>query len=407
MGSSSTQGDDASRLVFAGVAFAFLLVMLGATLPTPLFPVYQQRFGFSQLIITVIFAAYAVGVIGALIVTGRWSDQVGRRPLLFGGLVAALLSDVVFLLSDGLTGLLAARVISGISAGIYTGTATVAVMELAPQAWKRAAIFVATAVNMGGLGLGPVVAGLLGQYAPWPLHLSYAVHLGLLVIALVAVWFAPETVERPDHPRLRLQRLHVPAEVRSLFIPAAIAGFAGFAVLGFFTATAPAFMGEVLGYSNLALIGFVAGVAFFASTLGQFVQGQLAKKMRLPLGCAVIIAGVGLVGAGIGAVSLGLFLAGAIIAGLGHGVAFRAGLGGVTATTPVNQRGAVTSTFFVIVYIALSIPVVGIGLLARSVGLAATGIGFAAAVAFLAAVALVLLLKRQSSASSNPASSES
>ncbi len=194
-----------------------------------------------------IFAAYAVGVMGALIVTGRWSDQLGRRPLLFAGLVAAALSDVLFLVSDNLTLLLVARVVSGISAGIFTGTATVAVIELAPSAWRHSATFVATAVNMGGLGLGPVIAGLLGEYAPWPLQLAYVVHLGLAALAVAAVAYAPETVERPSRPRLRMQRLSVPSEVRGVFLPAAIAGFAGFAVLGFFTATAPAFMKRCWG----------------------------------------------------------------------------------------------------------------------------------------------------------------
>ncbi|MFC3283937.1 MFS transporter [Litchfieldella rifensis] len=383
-----------SRLLFLGVAFAFLVIMLGTTLPTPLYPLYQQRFGFSQLMITVIFAVYAVGVIAALIVTGRWSDQVGRRPLLFLGLVAAASSDVVFYHSDGLTSLLAGRLLSGISAGIFTGTATVAVIELAPPAWKRPATFVATAANMGGLGLGPVTAGLLGQYAPWPLHLAYAVHLGLLALAMVAVWLAPETVVRPAHPRLSLQRLKVPPEVREVFLPAATAGFAGFAVLGFFTATAPAFMGQVLGYSHLALIGVVAGGVFFASTLGQRLQGRFAEHRRLPLGCSVVIVGAGLIGTGIGVPSLGIFLAGAAVVGLGQGIAFRAGLGAVAAASPVDQRGAVTSAFFVVAYVALSIPVVGIGLVARVIGLAATGVGFAGFVALLSAVALVLLRRR-------------
>lgn len=387
-------GPRAPRLAFLGVAFAFLAIMLGTTLPTPLYPVYQQRFGFSQLMITVIFAAYAVGVIAALLTTGRWSDQVGRRPLLFAGLAAAAVSDAVFLASDGLTALLAARVFSGVSAGIFTGTATVAVIELAPRAWRRSATFVATAVNMGGLGLGPVTAGLLGEYLPWPLHLAYAMHLGLLALAAAAVGFAPETVERPERPRLRLQRLRVPAEVRGVFLPAATAGFAGFAVLGFFTATAPAFMGEVLGYSSLALVGAVAGVVFLASTLGQLVQGRFAERRRLPLGCAVVIVGAGLVGIGIALASLGTFVAGAVVVGLGQGIAFRAGLGAVTAASPHNQRGSVTSTFFVVTYVALSIPVLGIGLTARVIGLAATGVGFAGCVALLAAIALVLLQRR-------------
>lgn len=398
---SATASSVAARgpaLAFLGAAFAFLATMLGTTLPTPLYPLYQAQFGFSQLIITVIFAAYAVGVMGALIVTGRWSDQIGRRPLLFAGLVAAAASDVLFLASDNLTLLLVARVVSGISAGIFTGTATVAVIELAPPAWRRAATFVATAANMGGLGMGPVIAGVLGEYAAWPLQLAYAVHLGLLTLAAAAVAYAPETVSRPARPRLRMQRLRVPDEVRGVFLPAAIAGFAGFAVLGFFTATAPAFMQQVLGQSNLALIGLVAGLVFFASTLGQLVQGRFSSAWRLPLGCAVVIAGATMIGVGIAVATMWVFLGGALIAGLGQGIGFRAGLGAIAAASPADQRGSVTSTFFVVAYVALSIPVVGIGLVSRSIGLAATGVGFAGFVALLSGVALVLLLRRSSQA---------
>lgn len=385
--------DPRSAWAFASVAFAFLITMLGTTMPTPLYPIYQQQYGFSQLIITVIFAVYAVGVMGALVVTGRWSDQLGRKPLLFAGLAAAAISDVLFWVSDGLAWLLAARLISGISAGIFTATATVAVMELAPKDWGRRAAFVATAVNMGGLGLGPVTAGVQVEYLPWPLHLTYAVHFLLCLLAVVAFIRVPESVERPDKPRLRLQRLYIPPAVRGVFLPAAIAGFAGFSMLGFFTATAPAFMAQVLGYDNLALSGLVAGSIFFASTLGQLVQDRISEPRRLPLGCLGVIGGAVLVGAGIGFTSLAIFLSGALVAGLGHGIAFRAGLGAIAQASPVNQRASVTSSFFIVSYIALSIPVLGIGLVSRLIGLGPTGIGFAGFVALTAALALLALLR--------------
>ncbi|WP_231566442.1 MFS transporter [Litchfieldella xinjiangensis] len=384
-------------LAFIGAAFAFLTTMLGTTLPTPLYPLYQAAFGFSQLTITVIFAAYAVGVIAALLLFGRWSDQLGRRPLLLAGLAAAMLSNLVFLQADGLAALLAGRVLSGISAGIFTGTATVAVVELAPARARGLAPLMATAANMGGLGLGPVVAGLLAHSMPAPLLLPYGLHLALAGLAMLAIWLAPETVTRAHRPRLHVQRLSVPPAVRPVFLPAAVAGFAGFAVLGFFTATAPAFMADVLGQSDLLSIGLIAGSPFFLSIFGQLTQGRLPEAHRLPIGCAVLLVGVGLVGGGIGLASLPLFLSGALVAGFGQGIALRAGLGSVVAASPADQRGEVTSTFFVVGYVALSIPVVGTGLMSRVIGLKATGEGFAALVALLVIVAL-LLLRRQRTA---------
>ena len=387
-----------STALFFGAALTFVVTMMGTTLPTPLYPIYQAELGFSQLIITVIFAAYAVGVIGALIVTGSWSDQLGRRPMLALGLMFSAASACAFLWGGGLAPLLLGRVLSGISAGIFTGTATVAVVELAPAAWAGSATLIATAANMGGLGLGPLFAGVLSQYLPAPLTLCFVADLVLIALAGVAVALVPETAERPARPRLRIQSLQVPAAVRGVFIPAAIAGFAGFSVLGLFTAIAPAFMGKILNYDNHALTGAVVFLLFVASTLGQVGQSRLPERWRLPLGCIGLIVGIALVALAILQSSLAFLVAGAIVTGIGQGVAFRAGMGAVTAASPAARRGEVASTFFVVLYVAISIPVVGIGVAAQTLGLRTAGIGFSMAVAVLAALALIsLLLRRRAS----------
>lgn len=384
-----------NALIFLAVALTFAINMMGTTLPTPLYPIYQDRLGFSQLTITVIFAAYAVGVIGALIATGSWSDQIGRRPMLLAGLAFSAASACVFLVGGSLGVLITGRVLSGISAGIFTGTATAAVVELAPAAWAGIATLVATAANMGGLGLGPLFAGVLAQYLPWPAHLCFALDLLLVLLVSAAVWRAPETAARPARARLRMQPLRVPAEVRSVFVPAAIASFAGFAVLGLFTAVAPAFMGKVLHYDNHALTGAVVFVLFLASTAGQIVQSALAERWRLPLGCLGLVAGIALVALAIVLASLAVLVVGAIVAGIGQGVAFRAGLGAVTAASPPARRGEVASTFFVVAYVAISIPVVGVGLAADLFGLRIAGVSFSIGVALLALWALSSLLRRR------------
>ncbi|MGH3322894.1 MAG: MFS transporter, partial [Streptomyces sp.] len=243
------------------VALAFAVTMVGTTLPTPLYVLYQGQLHFSTLMITVIFAAYAVGVLAALLVFGRLSDEIGRRRALLPGLACAALSAVVFLFAHGLALLFVGRVLSGLSAGIFTGTATAALVDLAGRRATERASLVATAVNMGGLGSGPLLAGVLAQLAPAPLRLPYAVHLGMLAVATVGVWFMPEpvAVEAGRRPPLRVTRPTVPAPMRGTFVRAAIAGFAGFAVLGLFTAVSPSFLGKVLGMHSLALSG---GVVF-------------------------------------------------------------------------------------------------------------------------------------------------
>lgn len=381
--------------IFFAIAATFAITMMGTTLPTPLYPIYQDRLGFSELLITVIFAAYAVGVIAALVTTGSWSDQLGRRPMLFAGLALSAASAVVFLLADNLGLLLLGRVLSGLSAGIFTGTATVAVVELAPAGWARGATLVATAANMGGLGLGPLLAGFTATYLPYPLLLCFAIDLILVLFVSVAVWRAPETATRPERPRLRMQPLSVPAEVRPVFVPAAIAGFAGFAVLGLFTAVAPAFLGKVLQVSNHALTGAVVFLLFLASTIGQIGQSRLPESQRLPWGCVLLAVGIASVAVAVIASSLAWLVVGALLSGIGQGIAFRAGLGMLAAASPPQRRAEVASTFFVVAYVAISIPVVGVGLMADVFGLRVAGVVFAAAVAVLALAAMVTLLAQR------------
>ncbi|HEX5349040.1 MAG TPA: MFS transporter [Pseudonocardiaceae bacterium] len=378
------------------IGAAFAITMLGTTLPTPLYPLYEKAFGFGELVTTVVFAAYAVGVTVALLVFGRWSDQLGRRPMLQAGLALSGISALVFLLAGALGWLFVGRVLSGLSAGIFTGTATATIVDLAPESGKKRASLIAAAVNMGGLGAGPLLAGILAQYAPLPLTLCFIVDLVVIVVAVVGVQVVSEPVRRASTPRLRPQKIDVPIDMRGVFTRAAIAGFAGFAVLGLFTAVSPAFLATVLHDTSHALTGAVVVSVFIASTIGQSLSSLISEQRALIVGCVGLIAGMVAVGASLPLHSLAVLVVGAIIAGLGQGLSFRAGLGAVTGAAPPDQRGEITSSYFVMLYIGISIPVIGEGAAATAFGLIAAGMVFAALVAILAAVALVLLVRSAS-----------
>jgi MFS family permease len=367
--------------------------MVGTTLPTPLYGLYRQRFGFSELMITVIFATYAAGVIVALMLFGALSDELGRRPVLLAGLGFSALSAGSFLLADGLAPLLVGRLLSGFSAGIYTGTATAALADLARDDGADRGTLTATIANMGGLGCGPLLAGIASQLLGSPLRLSFWIDLALLAPAAAGVLAMPETVRRGRAPRLRLQALHVPVEIRPTFVRAALAAFAGFAVLGLFTAVSPAFLGQQLAIHSRAVIGIVVFAVFAASTAGQLALTRVPPAAALPGGCTALIAGMGVLALGLALPSLPLLVLGGVVAGFGQGLSFRAGLGALTAAAPDDRRGEVASSFFVVAYVAISLPVIGEGVLAQAAGLKPAGLVFAAAVAALAAVVLTLLAR--------------
>jgi predicted MFS family arabinose efflux permease len=385
------------RRAFVCVAFAFAVTMLGTTLPTPLYPIYREELDFSNLTITVIFALYAAGVIAALLLFGNLSDAIGRRRALLPGLALSAASAVVFLLADGLPLLFAGRILSGLSAGIFTGTATATLVDLAPAGETQRATLVATVVNIGGLGLGPLLAGVLAQYAADPLRLVFIVDLALLVPATIGIWLMAEPIEGAASRPLRIRptRLGVPRSVRPIFITAVLAGFAGFAVLGLFTAVVPAFMGEVLDVSNHAAAGLVVLAAFGSSALGQIAGRGLSAARALPGGCALLIAGMALLVLGLQQESLAGLVAGGVLAGVGQGHSFAAGLAAVNAAAPADRRAATASSFFVVCYVAISIPVIGVGVAAEATDLVTAGTAFAVFVAVLAALAIAGILRRE------------
>lgn len=373
----------------------FAVCMVGTTLPTPLYGLYQEKFGFSELTVTVVYAVYAVGVIGVLLLAGNASDVVGRRPTLLVGLGCAVASALCFLCATGLGWLYAGRLFSGLSAGLFTGAATAYVMELAPDGGTARATFVATAANMGGLGCGPLLAGILAQYAVWPLRLPFLVHIVLVAGSAAVVLRLPETVrERQPLTAVRPQRPGLPQQVRAVFGPAAIASFAGFALFGVFTSVSPAFLAQSLGVENRAVTGLVVALAFFASTAGQLAVGRVGVRRSLPLGCAGLLAGLALLAGALRWDLLPLVVLSALVGGGGQGLVFRGALSAVAAASPADRRASVISTLFVVAYAGISVPVIGVGVLTGPLGLEGAGLVFIACMAVLVSTAAVYLLRR-------------
>lgn len=372
------------------LAYAFTAIMMGATLPTPMYALYAERMHFGLLTTTVIFATYAGGVLFALLAFGRWSDVLGRRPVLLVGALFTVASAVVFLTADSVAVLLVARLLSGLSAGVFTGTATAAVIEAAPPAWRDRAAVVATVANIGGLGGGPLIAGILVQYAPEPLRLSFVVHIVMAVLAAIAVSVVPET--SPRHGRLGLQRLSVPVQVRSVFVIASLAAFAGFSVTGLFSAVAPSFLADVVGIGNHAIAGLLASSVYLTSALAQVLARTMNARRAVAVGCAILVLGMATLAVSLHFSSLPGLIVAAVVSGVGQGISFSHGLAAVAELTPADRRAEVSSSYFVVAYVALALPVVGEGLASQAFGLRTSGVTFAVAVAVLATACLVAIL---------------
>ncbi|MFD5827744.1 MFS transporter [Lentzea sp. NPDC060358] len=356
------------RRGFWSVAAAFLVAMAYSTVPAPLFPLYAAREGFSTLDITVVFAAFAVGVVISLVLAGHVSDRAGRKAVLLPALGLELVSALLFLTGTALPVLIAARVVNGLGVGMITATATAYLHDLharhRPGASPRRFEVVSTAANIGGLGVGALVAGVLAQYATAPLRTPYVVFAVLLAVVLAAVALTPETVARQPL-RYRPQRISADHGDRAGYLAAAAGAISAFSVFGVFTSVSPGFVAGELHHPSRALAGLVVFTVFGTAALAQTVTGSLPAPVRRALGLGGQAAGVVLVVAGMSATSFPLFLAGGALAGVGAGVQFKASIGAVAAMAAPEQRGEALAGLFFIAYAGLSVPAVSIGLATR------------------------------------------
>ena len=349
------------RVAFWLLAFVFAATMLGTTLPTPLYDIYQAQWHFSAAIVTVTFAVYAAGVLLTLLLTGRASDQAGRKPVLAAALGCSALSTVVFILAPNVGVLMAGRILSGFSAGLMTGTATATLTELIPASASRRASLVATAANMGGLGLGPLIAGLFAQYGPRPTVLVFQVYLAVLAAAGLCLFLIPETVSPRRRPVIRFAGLGIPERGRGEFIAAGVAAFAAFSLLGLFAGLAPTFVASVLHEPNHAVQGAVVFGLLAVGTVTQLVLARFGSRRVVMAGLGLFLAALALIVAALAAASMALFLAGTVVGGVAVGAVFLGSLATANRLAPPGRRGQTVSTFFVLCYAGLIIPVVGVG----------------------------------------------
>jgi MFS family permease len=402
---SAIMGDMASvRLPhnqgFWAVAFAFLVVMGFSAVPAPLYGLYAVRDGFGSLTITVVFAVYAFGVIASLFLAGHLSDRYGRRRLLIPALVLNALSAVLFLFWRDLPGLLVARIVSGLGVGMVAATATAWLAELhahhRPNAAGRRAEVVAVAANLGGIGVGPLVAGALAQWVAGPLTVPFAVFLVLLAVSTLLVALTPETRETDGElPRYRPQRVSVPAHARGAFFGACGAALAAFAALGLFTSLAPQFLAGILGDRSHALAGAAAFVVSASAASAQMIFAARSRHQLIALGTVGMLGGSALlvISVWLSSPSLALFLLGGAAMGAGVGSLFKGAIITVAAISGDDHRAEALAGLFLAAYAGLAVPVIGLGILTQVVAPRVALLIFAGALAPGVLAALRTLLR--------------
>jgi MFS family permease len=339
------------------VWFAWLLLMAGANLATPLYPVYARQFHFSSLVLTAVFATYAVVLVPSLILFGRLSDRIGRRRVILLGLAVAVGGLVVFAAAQSAEWLFGARMLQGLAVGMISGAATAALVELDPDGDRRRAALLAGLAQAGGSALGPLLAGVLAQWAPAPRHLSYLVLLAATLVAAAFVARVPDSEEGEREP-WHIQWPRVPRRARANFARVSLTAAVVWATVALFLSIVPLYAAAILHTRNLALLAAIAAMALVASSCAQLVGrgGQLTGLLLLAAGLIAVVA-AGPLG------SLALLAGGAACAGAGHGIAFVNAQQELNELAPADRRGEVTSAFIAAIYALVASSVVGTGAL--------------------------------------------
>lgn len=393
----SAVGHGAGFWVIAG---AFLVAMAFSAVPAPLWRLYQEREGFSTLMVTVAFAAYAVGVMASLFVAGHVSDWLGRRRVLLPAVLVEAVAAVCFLASTSFVVVVVARIVCGVATGMITATATAHLSELhaaaRPGTGHTRSELVSTAANLGGFAAGPLLAGLLAEYVAGPLYTPYLVFLALLLLGAVGVALVPETVElAEERPAYRPQRVSVPIAARPRYFAAAGAGFVAFSVLALFNSVAPGFVAETMHQPSRAIAGGVAFAVFGAAATTQMGLRRASARTQLAAGMGLLVVGLVAVTAAVWVPSLPVFVLGGIVAGAGAGVLVKGTVSMVVELALPAVRGEALAGLFLVAYIGLALPIVGLGLASEYVPDRVALLAFTVAmVAVLAGVSRRLLTAR-------------
>lgn len=367
---------------------AMLTTFLAASsAPTPLYRLYQQQWGFSATLLTVIFAVYALALLMALLVAARLSDHVGRRPVIALALTFQCTSMLVFIYARGPEWLIAARILQGFATGIATAASGAALLDFGHE---RGALINSIAPTIG------MAAGALGStammvFAPVPLRTIYIVLLILFLVAGCLIWFTPEANQRRVGAWASLRpRVTVPKQARSALLSVTPANVAVWMLGGFYLSLMPSLIVTVMQVNTPWLIGLVVAALTLTGALAVLAARKLKTSTVLLSGELALIAGVAVILAGANQGQATLLLGGSVIAGFGFGATFLGAIRSVVPLAGPHERAALMGVFYIESYLANSVPTIAVGYLAQQAGLLAAVNVYGAVIAALAIGAVAL-----------------
>jgi MFS family permease len=346
------------------------LALFASGTPSPLYDTYSRLWGFDSVVLTLVYATYAFGVLLTLLLAGRLSDQVGRRPVLVVAMSALIVATVPFMLADSVVWLFVARAIQGLATGLALSAASAAMLDLHPHRDPVSVSLANGVASTIGMGSGVIISAAIVQFLPAPRVLPYVLLLILFLAFLVAAWRMREPVDVAPGARFQLtpQRPSVPAVARRPFVLASLAVISSWSIAGLFLSLGPE-LSAIVYRSNTEVIGSI-GIVMLAlmAAVSQLLISHWAPWRAAAFGSLAMAVGMGLVVASAAADSAVLFTLGALVTGAGFGAAFLGGLRALSSAIPPEHRAATMSAFYLVAYGSLSVPAVIAGIVVEPLG---------------------------------------
>jgi MFS family permease len=372
------------------LAITLLSFLAASTAPTPLYHLYQDQLHFSAAVLTLIFGVYALSLLAALLTVGSLSDHLGRKPVIFTAVLLNALAMLLFISADSVAWLISARVLQGFATGMATAVLSATLLDTD----REQGPLINSVAPLLGMALGSMGCGLLAEFAPAPLQLTYWLLLGLFVLQAAYVWRMPESVTRQAGAWASLRpTLHVPVQARSTLWRVLPLNTATWALGGFFASLAPSLVRTATGSTSNLIGGATVSALTVTGALMIFTLRNRPASKALQIGAGLLPLGVLLILLGVHSASLALFFLGTLIAGCGFGSGF---LGAVRSLVPLaspHERAGLMSAYYALSYLAFCLPALVAGHLTRTYGLLATTDGYGVALIVLALSALLLSLR--------------
>lgn len=373
---------------FWAIAAILALYLAASAAPTPLYVVYQDEWGFSSTTLTVIFALYVFGLLATLLVLGRLSDHVGRRPVIAAALVLEIVAMSLFALAGGVEVLSTARVVQGVATGLAMTAMGAALVDLNPPEQPELAGVVSGFAPIGGLAIGALVAGALVEYGPAPTHLVYLLILAGLLAACVVAALMPETAAPRAGALASLRpRLAVPPHARAQMLALVPILIASWGLGGLYLSLGPSVAADVFAMPNHVIGGLVVTTLCGVGALTILRLRHWEASRSLILSAGFLAAGMAVTLLGLVAESAAVAALGTVVAGVGFGASGRGSFGTVASIALPGERAGLFAVFYVISYLAFSLPALAAGLASNEFGLRPTAIAYGCAVLVLSLLA--------------------